>query len=214
MIRFKAALLDLDGTLLDTEGQYTWFWGGILEEYIPEKAHLLPQMKGRTLRTIFDEMFPELRVAQRDIERRLVEFEMNMSFPFIPGAEEFVKDIKAHGVKCAVVTSSSEGKMANVLGKRGEFMSLFDEILTGNMFKASKPDPHCYNLGAQVLGFPKHECVVFEDAFTGLAAGMASGIYTVGLATENPRELIESRCNHVFDSFEGVSWESVEALLH
>ncbi len=54
---------------------------------------------------------PIAKSEQAKITDRLDEFELNMSFPYIPGFETFLKDVKAHGVKCAVVTSSNLQKM-------------------------------------------------------------------------------------------------------
>jgi beta-phosphoglucomutase-like phosphatase (HAD superfamily) len=57
------------------------------------------------------------------------------------------------------------------------------------------------------------ECVVFEDAYTGLQAGMSSGIFTIGLPTGHTKEEIKDKCNYVLDSFEGMTFERLTALL-
>ena len=95
-----------------------------------------------------------------------------------------------------------------------ELFGMFDKILTAEMFSASKPDPACYLLGAEVFGAVKDNCVVFEDAFTGLQAGMGAGMYTVGLATTNSREAIADKCSVVFDDFTGLSYARVEELMN
>ena len=77
------------------------------------------------------------------------------------------------------------------------------------MFSASKPNPDCYLLGAKVFGAKVEECVVFEDALTGLEAGMRAGMFTIGFPTTNPREVIESRCSLVVDSFKDLSYEGI-----
>ena len=213
MNKFKAALFDLDGTLVETEGQYTEFWSAMGRKYRPDVPDLAQIIKGTTLVQIFDNFFPDQQWRE-EITAGLDEWEKNMEYPFIPGALEFLRDLKAHGVKCAVVTSSNKKKIDAVRAKIPDFDSLFDRILTSEDFRASKPDPDCYNLGAKVFNCKKKECIVFEDAFTGLQAGMSSRIFTVGITTYNSREQIQDKCNYVIDNFLDMTFEKAEALLN
>ena len=56
---------------------------------------------------------------------------------------------------------------------------------------------------------PLDSCIVFEDAYTGLQAGMASGIYTVGLATGHTIEEITPLCHKALKNFENVKYEDI-----
>jgi len=94
-----------------------------------------------------------------------------------------------------------------------QFQSLFDRILTAEDFAASKPNPDCYLRGVSVFNAEITECVVFEDAFTGLQAGMSAGIFTIGVASGLTPEQIRDKCNKVITSFEGLSYDSVCAFL-
>ena len=67
-------------------------------------------------------------------------------------------------------------------------------------------------LGAKVFGAKVEECVVFEDALTGLEAGMRAGMFTIGFPTTNPREVIEGKCSVVVDSFEELNYDEVVKL--
>lgn len=207
----KVALFDLDGTLFDTEGQYSVFWGKTAREYRPDIPGLENIIKGTTLTQIYDKYFPN-EEWQAAITEGLNEWEKNMTYEFIPGALEFIKDLKKHGVKCAVVTSSNQKKMDSVAAQLPDFYDLFDRVLTSEDFSASKPDPDCYLKGASVFDADLDECVVFEDAFTGLQAGMSAGIYTFGLATYNAPEAIADKCNHVLADFAGLTYEKMEML--
>ena len=132
-----------------------------------------------------------------------------MDFTPIAGAVEFVKDLKAHGVKCAIVTSSNQPKMAQVAKSQGDFLGLFDAILTSEDFAASKPDPSCYLVGAEKMSAAIDECVVFEDAFNGIEAGRNAGMFVVGLTTVNSREKIAPLCGHVIDDYRGLDYDSL-----
>ena len=212
MNKFKAALFDLDGTLMDTEGQYTIFWGNTARKYRPDIPGLEFKIKGMTLVQIFATYFTDPQV-QKEITQGLNEWEANMHYEFLPGALDFIHDIKSHGVRCAIVTSSNMPKMNSVAKKVSDFDVLFDRILTAEDFSASKPAPDCYLLGARVFGCDIDECVVFEDAFNGLQAGMSSGIYTIGVTTSNSRDKLKDKCHYVIDDYTTLNYNKVEMLL-
>lgn len=209
--QLKVALFDFDGTLVDTEGQYTQFWGRMARTYRPDVPQLEYLIKGTTLTQIFDRYFPNPR-WQAEITKGLNEWEEQMDYRPVAGAEEFVADLKHHGVKCAIVTSSNQKKMDSVRHQRPEFLAMFDRILTSEDFTRSKPAPDCYIRGAELFGAKLSECVVFEDAFNGLEAGMASGITTIGLTTNNPAEAIQDLCHAVIADFTEMSYEELLRL--
>lgn len=209
---FRVALFDLDGTLINTESQYTEFWERVGEELNLNIPNLPQIIKGRTLTSIFSNFIPS-KELQKEITLRLDLFESQMQFPFYPGVLEFLEDLRRNGVRCAVVTSSNKAKMAAVKRKIPNFDDLFDKVLTAEDFSASKPDPACYLYGAQVFSAKKSQCVVFEDAVNGLRAGVSAGMFTIGFATTNPRQVIAPLCHHVQDDFLHLSYADVQKLL-
>lgn len=205
MKTFKAALFDLDGTLIDTEGQYSIIWNKIGRTFRPDIDHLELQIKGTTLTQILDRYFP--RDTWEQVKEMIDTYESTMQYRFFPGALDFIADIRRHGVKCAIVTSSDKKKMAHLRRQIPEFDQLFDIVLTAEDFAKSKPDPDCYLRAAAAFNMPLSDCIVFEDAFNGLEAGMASGIFTVGLPTYNPADAIRSKCHYVLSSYESLTYE-------
>lgn len=210
--RLRVALFDLDGTLVDTEDQYTVFWGATARKYRPDVPQLEYLIKGTTLTNIFATYFPD-PVWQKEITKELVAYEAQMKYEFYPGVLPFIQDLKRNGVKCAIVTSSDQSKMASVRRQIPQLDHLFDRVFTAEDFTASKPAPDCYLLGARTFGADVDECVVFEDAYTGLQAGMSSGIFTIGLPTGHTPAEIQDRCHYVLNSFEGMTYERLTALL-
>ncbi len=209
--QFKAALFDLDGTLIDTEDQYTVIWGRISRKYRPDIPDLEYIIKGTTLENILAKYFaPETHEA---LVRELDEYEAEMDYSFFPHVEEFITDIRAHGVKCAIATSSNKQKMSYAIKNNPLIASLFDKILTAEDFAASKPNPDCYIRAAEMLNTPCEECIVFEDAYNGLKAGMASEIFTIGLATGLTMEEIKPLCNHTLSSFKGMNFEKIIKII-
>lgn len=200
MKKFEVALFDLDGTILDTEDEYSKFWGDMGRMYHPEMPDFANVIKGTTLTQIYSRYFPDKDV-QECITVKLDEWEKNMDYRFVNGAEDFIAFLKARGVRTAVVTSSNKKKIDVVLDRIAHFESMFDKVLTSEMFTHSKPHPDCYLLGAKAFGVDKERCIVFEDAFTGLQSGRSAGMFTVGLATTNSPDAIWDKCDFVVNDF-------------
>lgn len=217
----KAALFDLDGVVFDTETQYSIFWGAVGKELHPELSDFAHRIKGQTLVQIYDKYFSDetlfahvdgfvnCKDEQDKITARLDDFEQNMKYEYIDGFEDFVKDLKAHGIKCAVVTSSNMQKMQNVYKKHPEFKSYFDRVLTSEDFAKSKPDPDCYLKGAACFDAQPAECVGFEDSFNGLKAVRAAGAFTVGLATTNNADAIRSYSDYVINDYKNFTFKDL-----
>ena len=214
MNELKAALFDLDGVVFDTEPQYTVFWGSQCRLYHPEHPGLEHEIKGSTLTQIYDRWFNGPLEKERDtITRRLDAFEQQMSFNYVPGFEAFIADLRKHGVKTAVVTSSNVPKMESVYRQRPEFRELFDAILTSEDFAFSKPHPDCYERGAQRFGAAPAECVVFEDSLNGLRSGRTSGAFVVGLATTLPVEAIRELSDVQVTDYVGLDYEKIAEIF-
>ena len=212
--RLKAALFDLDGVVFDTEPQYTIFWGGECRRYHPEHPGLEHEIKGSTLDQIYDKWFSgPLAGEQPAITARLDAYEQQMHFDYIEGFEAFGADLRRHGVRTAVVTSSNMPKMTSVYRHQPGFQALFDAILTSEDFERSKPDPDCYMKAAQRFDIQSDECVVFEDSFNGLRSGRSAQMKVVGLATTNTTEAIAPLSDIQISDYHGMTYERLCDLL-
>ena len=201
----KACLFDLDGVVFDTEPLYTLFWRNLDKRLRPNIDNFEHIIKGQTLAQIYDKYFTGEDEKQKEVTALLYEYEQNMSFNYIAGFEDFVKDVRSKGIKTAVVTSSNLEKMLNVYNKHPEFKGYFDEILTSEDFEESKPSPDCYFKAAARFGVSPKECIVFEDSFNGLRSGIASGARVIGLATTNPVAEIEPYTKEVISNYDGFT---------
>lgn len=197
----KAALFDLDGVIIDSETQYTEFWGSQFQLYYPDQPGLEYLIKGMTLTQIYERYFANQEERQSCITKALDNFELDMHYDYIAGFEDYIHLLRNRGIKTAVVTSSNLAKMANVYQQHPEFMSLFDSVLTSEDFERSKPDPDGYLKAAKALGIEPNECVGYEDSINGLKAVRAAGMFCVGLATTNSREVVKPLADVVIDDF-------------
>lgn len=201
-------LFDLDGVIIDTEGQYSLFWNEIGERYKGD-SEFAGKIKGQTLSRIFASNFPGMPELCKEIAQKIDLLERNLSYDYIPGAMEFIEAVKMAGIPSAIVTSSNREKMKSLYRVRPELKSLFDRIYTGENFARSKPAPDCYSNAMSDFGVAAGGTVIFEDSPNGLKAARDSGGNIVGVATTFPREKIAPFCSVVIDNFKEVTVEGL-----
>ncbi len=207
-----AALFDLDGVILDTESQYTLFWQKQGQTHRPDIPQFEQRIKGMTLTQILHYFDADPNLP-RHIQDALDAYEQQMDYPYITGVRPFIDALRQHGIRTAVVTSSNRMKMENVYRAHPEFPTLFNRIFTAEDFSRSKPDPDCYLLGARTFHTVPTRCVVFEDSFNGLTAGMHAGMTVVGLSTTNPADSIRSLSTIVIPDFTAFSVEKMLSIM-
>lgn len=203
-----AALFDLDGVLIDSEGVYYDFWDNIEKLFPTGIPDFASAIKGSTLKKIM-EYYPDPEVKARVIEL-LKEQEYTMRYVIFDGVMPFLDELKRRKVPCAIVTSSNEEKMNKLFAQNPGFEEYFKVVITDRQVTKSKPDPQGYLLAAEKLGCEPCDCYVFEDSLLGLEAGRRSGAKVVGLATTNSIDKISDKADKVISSFKQLS---VEQLL-
>ena len=209
MTKKCGVLFDLDGVLLDSEGQYSIFWETVEKQYptgIPDFARYI---KGFHLSRILG--YFDSESVRHQVVDQLMDFERNMKYEFFPGALEFVKLLRDSDIPLAIVTSSDRKKMQSLYHQYPEFPTLFDQIITGDMVTHAKPDPDCFLLGAKLVGVDIKDCIVFEDSRNGLMAGRASGARVIGITTTLPRQQVSELSDLTIDA---VSQLSLDEMLN
>ncbi len=84
--------------------------------------------------------------------------------------------------------------------------------MTSDDVKKGKPDPQCYLLAAQRLNKTPEQCVVFEDAISGVKAGVAANMLCIGIQqAASPSALLEVGARYVVSDFSLMRLEAVEA---
>ncbi len=200
-MRYKAALFDLDGVIVDTESIYTDFWDDIDRRYPTGVDDFARVIKGNTLARILDRYFD--KDIREEILVLLKEQEESMRYSLFEGVSEFLDRLIDNKIPKAIVTSSNDRKMSRLFRQIPGLRAKFEAVITDAMVERSKPDPQGYLIAAETLGVAPSDCVVFEDSFAGLEAGRRAGAYVVALATTNPRESLYEKADEVIDSFIG-----------
>ena len=96
----------------------------------------------------------------------------------LPGALEFISDLKKAGFRVALGSASKNTPM--ILARVG-MSSAFDAVADGNIVSRAKPDPEVFLRAAEMLGTEAARCIVFEDAAAGVEAAGNAGMACVGI---------------------------------
>ena len=200
----QGALFDLDGVLVDTEGIYTEFWSEMDRRFPTGVAGFAQVIKGSTLTDILDTYFPDKSVQDRIVDM-LKQHERDMRYRLFDGVAELLAALRQRGFRMAIVTSSNRTKMKHLFAQLPELEKAMDIVITDEDISRSKPDPEGYLLAAERLGIPAEECYIFEDSLNGLRAARAAGGVVVGVATTNPRKVVEEMSDITVDTLADFS---------
>lgn len=208
----KGVLFDLDGVLVDTESQYSIFWGKMGIEYNTGIPDFADRIKGSNLAAILNTYFPDKSV-QDEIVAKLNTFQATMTYEICPGVKEFISQLKQHNIPTCIVTSSDDKKMEQLFAHQPYFRENFSNIITGDQVTNSKPHPECFLKGAQKIGVDIKDCLIFEDSMQGITAGLASGAKVIALSTTCSIEQISTLTNVIIPGFKDFSLDVIPQLF-
>lgn len=203
----------MDGVLIDTEPQYTAFWNKIAKQYDINIKNFENEIKGMTIPHIFSYYFNTL--SGKEVEQILRDFrlfEESVLFPDIPGAIDFVKELKLHNIRVGLVTSVTELKL-NRACQQMQFDTLFDVIISPKDIQNGRPASDCFLLGVKRLSCETRNCIVFEDSLAGITAGNAAGMSVVGLATTHTEEILMDKCIIVISDFRQITVNWLKTII-
>ncbi|MFE9607518.1 HAD-IA family hydrolase [Streptomyces sp. NPDC006012] len=176
----RALLLDMDGTLVDSDAVVERIWRRWAERNGLDGDEVMRVAHGRQGHASMALLLPDRSVEQNlaDNTRMLAEETADVEGVVeVPGAGAFLRAL--HGLPHALVTSAdvalSTVRMAAAGLERPEVR------ITAESVGASKPDPEGFLKGAAELGVAPADCLVFEDSGAGIAAGRAAGMRVVGV---------------------------------
>jgi beta-phosphoglucomutase len=101
-------------------------------------------------------------------------------------------EAKSKGIKLGIGSSS---KNANFILKLIKIDHLFDVVIDGNGVEHPKPHPEVFLNGAKSLGLSPSECIVFEDAASGITAAKAGGFIAIAVGNPNIAEMADTYFN-------------------
>jgi beta-phosphoglucomutase len=126
----------------------------------------------------------------------------------LPGAREMVDRCRKSGLKLALATSADTVKMEANLTEIGIPSSSFNAVITGLDVENKKPSPDIYIRAAQMIGLQPEECLVVEDAVSGIKAAKSAGCRCLAVCTSFDGSLL-SEADWICESLINVPEEAL-----
>lgn len=206
---FKAAIFDLDGTLVDS----MWVWEKIDIEFLGKRGHAVPENLKESIThlsfTQVAEYFKETFSIDESIDEIMDEWhkmaytEYSTNVFLKEGAKEYLHNLKESGVKIALATSNSIPLLEATLKSNGIY-DLFDSITITDEVKKGKDNPDIYLLAAQKLNVKPIECMVYEDIIAAVGGAKLAGMNVTAVydkASEADCELLKEKADNYIYSY-------------
>ncbi|MBI9101728.1 MAG: beta-phosphoglucomutase [Spirochaetales bacterium] len=187
MSNIKGFIFDLDGVITDTAEYHYLAWKRLADDEgvsfsredndqlrgVSREASLKLLLKGKV---VTDDHFKEMAARKNAY---YVDYIKGISpADMLPGVLDILKELKSRGIK---ISLGSASKNARTVIKGLQVGEYFDNISDGGSVKNAKPAPDLFLHAAKNLGLKPEECIVVEDARSGVEAGLAAGMVVIGI---------------------------------
>jgi mannitol-1-/sugar-/sorbitol-6-phosphatase len=198
-VNAKGILFDMDGVLISSIGAVVRCWRQWAEHYEIPNAEVYEVPHGMRAIEVVKALRPD--IDPEEGLRYIEDLEMNdmADLVVLPGAKALLESLPVE--RWAIVTSATKRLMLARLKVAG--LPIPERIISADMVERGKPDPEPYRRGAELLGLKPEECLVVEDAPSGVGAGLAAGCRVLGVVGTHTAEDLE-RAQWVVGSLEGV----------
>jgi sugar-phosphatase len=202
LIQCGAVLFDMDGVLVDSTPAVERVWTGWALEHGLVPDEVVRRAHGRPSLATIIELLPhgDHDAENLEVERR--EIQDVADVVALPGALQLLRSIPPQ--RWAIVTSASR-PLAKVR-LRAAGLPIPEHLVTSNDIQRGKPFPDPYLKGAEILGVAPRDCVVAEDAASGVRSGKAAGARVLGLLTTSTHaEILDAGADWIASDLSALS---------
>ncbi|MDP4090900.1 MAG: HAD family phosphatase [Bacillota bacterium] len=207
----KAAIFDLDGTLIDS----MWVWEKIDVDYLALKGHEMPSdlrddiahLSFQDTAVYFKNRFnlPDTLEEIRAEWNRMALQEYTFNIKLKPGAREFLALLKSNGIKIALATSNSS-PLLDIALEGNDIVDSFDVITTTSEVPRGKDFPDIYLRCAEKMSVAPEHCIVFEDILPAVLSAKASGMKVIGI--------LDKAASHQWEEIRNCADMTMENFIH
>ncbi len=194
-MKITGAIFDLDGVIVNSVPFHFGAWKKMFEEYGHKfsmeeylaKVDGRPRLEGAA--AILTELPPEeIEKAGEKKQGYYLELLDKEPLEIFESSVKLIKEMKARKIKLAAASSS---KNAVRILKKIKLFDLFEVNVSGADFEKGKPDPEIFLTAAKRMGLKPEECVVFEDAKSGVEAALNGKFYCVAIDRHHNPEVLK-----------------------
>lgn len=182
----KAAIWDVDGTLVDTAELHFHAWETVCREHKrdftqADFAATFGQRNPDIIRKLFGDRFNDQEIAALgERKEEIYRAAAGAGVELLPGVGKVIEELHEAGFVQAIGSSAPHANLELILRLTG-IAPHFQAVIGSEDTQRGKPDPQVFLLAAQRLGVPPNRCVVFEDAPSGVEAARAGGMKCVAV---------------------------------
>jgi len=213
-----AVIFDMDGVIVHTNPYHSMAFREFFStrNLAPTDEEFAQHMFGKSnsyilthflQRTIEGEELRLLEDEKESLFRKIYEPHIDP----IKGITSFIDDLHKNGVKLGVATSAPLANLELILSKV-PLRNKMGSILASENVKKHKPDPEVYLTSAKNLGVHPDQCIVFEDSFSGVSAGLNAGMKVVGVLTSHTKDELPP-CSFYIKDYSELSFEKIAVLF-
>jgi kojibiose phosphorylase len=211
----RGVIFDLDGVLTDTAEFHYQAWQKLAdEEDLPFSRQANEALRGVSRRDSLMQIIGSRPFSEAQIQemmdrknRYYSEFIHNITpADLLPGSLNLLNELHQVGIKVALGSAS---KNARIVLERLGIADQMDAIADGYSVERSKPAPDVFLHAAAQLGLEPSQCVVVEDATSGIEAALAAGMWAVGIGTAER----VGAAHIVLPNLIGIHWSDLQTKL-
>lgn len=201
----KYVILDLDGTLLNTDGVVS----EVLKVYLPKFGK---QWDGREVKKIVG-MMPleaaatvvedyELPCTTEELVSEITPMFSDQwcNVKALPGANRLIKHFSSHEVPMALASNSPKEMIETKISFHSGWKESFSVIIGGDEVRSGKPSPDIFLEAAKWLNVEPSSCLVIEDSLPGVTAGKAAGMEVVAVPSLPKQSHLYTAADEVINS--------------
>lgn len=211
-MNIKAFLLDFDGTVVLSEESRLWSTNKTLEKYniVISKENWDEKYKRTNSRDMFEDLKKHYTIDEsvEELYKRAKQFRSerieSKGLEVAKGFIDFYNKAIEHGIKILICSGGANEHIERSMKASG----LPDIPFIGrDDYKNQKPNPDCYFSGMRLLGVSAQECLVIDDSYNGLLAGIKAGCGVIGINCRDEKGIEELDLINIVDDFTQISLE-------
>ncbi len=211
-----AVLWDMDGVLVDTGEFHYLTWKEMLDlNDIPFNRQAFQHTFGMNNKQVVTyllgqppdpKLLKEMSCSKEENFRKMVREQSEIN----PGVQLLLDQFLEAGIRQAIASSAPQENINAVVDKLA-IRRYFQAMVSGDRLP-SKPDPTVFRLAAQELGVAPANCIVVEDAKTGIAAAKRAGMKCIAVAATHPIDEL-GEADMAVQNLEGMSISDFQRLF-
>ena len=216
-MKISAVIFDLNGTILEDEDEYGQAFNKVLKSLGVDIKTPYPQTKGIGVKENWPLLIQKYGIKTSKTSEELAHetqeaylLEIN-KITLRDGFEAFIHDLKDSGVQIALATSNT-WEIAEKIIKKVGIEWVFDVVTTVDEVVYSKPDPSIFMTTADKLGAEREECLVIEDAPSGVSAAKLAGMKVIAISDKVEDEESLAEADLVVEGFSEITPKIIEGL--